>query len=142
MRERIPARADCPLCMGAPRRSPAFSARQAVARRAQRSPHDAAGGLCTGWDPSIPQDWPLRAQAVPEPFAVSSCFHVFLIQIHSENASPPPSPKLTCVLLMVYTRNCLVGVALGTPLLAEGLSAWDMNMTRTRHSQEQYYFPQ
>ena len=32
MRERIPTRADCPLCMGASRRSPVFSACQAAAQ--------------------------------------------------------------------------------------------------------------
>jgi len=49
--------------------------------------------------------------------------------------STPPSPKLTCVLLMVYHCDCFVEVALCTPLFAEGLSAWAMNKMRTQHSQ-------
>ena len=49
--------------------------------------------------------------------------------------STPPSPKLTCVLLMVYPCDCFVEVALCTPLFAEGLSAWAMNKMRTQHSQ-------
>ena len=49
--------------------------------------------------------------------------------------STPPSPKLTCVLLMVYPCDCFVEVALCTPLFAEGLSAWAMNKMRTHHSQ-------
>ena len=49
--------------------------------------------------------------------------------------STPPSPKLTCALLMVYPCDCFVELALCTPLFAEGLPAWAMNKTRTQHSQ-------
>ncbi len=71
-----------------PSRNSSASASTWAARKARRSPRDAVGDFRAGRDPSIPHNRPLPAQAAPEPFAVSSCFPVFLIRIHPRARRP------------------------------------------------------